>query len=218
MARRSTNPRQASPTNHQAKVFRRRRIIVLVVLALLIWGIWAGVSAAVSAISGALGLAPTPGASGVSANGNNAAATPGVPTACKSGTVGVQAFIGDGKVPKNVFGAKANPFIWFNLTNNSGVACTVNAGTNQQAYKITSGNELIWTSRDCVPFNGTDAEILLQPGETKTSAASYWEKVHSSTNGCGAKTESPVVTGGASYHLVITVDGNTSNDVQFILN
>ena len=194
---------------NDAAVFRRRRIIVLALAVLLIYGIFVAISAGVSAVSSALGI---------KAPSSTAAATPGKPTTCAKGVVSVQAFIGDGKSPKSTFVASEKPYIWFNLTNNGSVPCYLNVGTNQQSYKITSGSELIWTSRDCIPYNGSDSNVLMPVGETKTSPASYWDKVHSSVNGCGATTESPVVTGGASYHLQITVDGNVSNDVQFILN
>ena len=197
-----------------AKKFRRRRITVLVIAALLIWGIWAGVSAVVSSVNAIFGGKPQTGSS-AAANGTSGSGS--TPTTCLANGIELQVFIGDGKSPKSSFASSETPQLWFTITNTSDKPCYFNVGSRAQNYKITSGAETIWTSADCDRSNDVDSRLLLQPGAVNTSPAGPWEKVHSSSTGCGAN-QSPVIAGGASYHVTATVNGVTSNDVQFILN
>lgn len=101
--------------------------------------------------------------------------------------------------------------------NTSSKPCYFNLGSKVQFFKITSGSEVIWTSQDCDRSQDINARILLQPGVLQSSPVGEWYKVRSSATGCGAD-QKPVVTGGASYHIVAIVNGVTSNDVQFVLN
>ena len=203
----------ATPTHDPelAKKFRRRRITVLVIAALLIWGIWAGVSAVVGAISTAIGSGQVNSTSGpVNADGKT-------PTTCLQNGIEVTVFIGDGKSPKSSFSASETPQLWFNIVNTSGKDCYFNVGSKVQTYKITSGSETIWTSANCDRSQDINFRKLLAPGAVNSSPIGSWEKVRSSSTGCGAGQQT-VVAGGASYHLTVTVNGVTSNDVQFILN
>ena len=194
-----------------AKKYRRRRISSLVILALLVWGIWAGVSTLVGAISNAVTGGQTNSSTApVNADGKT-------PTTCLQSGIEITAFIGDGKAPKSSFSASETPQLWFNIVNTSDKACYFNVGSKVQTYKITSGAETIWTSAACDRSQDTNFRKLLEPGAVNPSPVGAWEKVRSSVTGCGAG-QHPVVAGGASYHLTVTVNGVTSNDVQFILN
>jgi hypothetical protein len=211
----------ASPKQdpEMAKKFRRRRIFVLVILALLIWGVWAGVNAVIASVSGAFGGGQPSQSSAAqpSANSNPGNTNNQTPTTCLPNGIEVNVFVGDGTSPKASFGASENPKLWFNIVNTSSKSCYFNLGSKVQFYKITSGSEVIWTSQDCDRSQDINARILLVPGVLQSSPVGEWYKVRSSSTGCGAD-QKPVVTGGASYHIVAIVNGVNSNDVQFVLN
>ena len=195
--------------------YRNRRIIALVVLALvvvLIWNIVAGIIGFVSGIF-------NPGEAKPAATAS-AAATPGVIADCAPGTVLVQANVGIDSTPTSVFAAKIKPSFSFTLTNTGAVACNFNAGTKVSFFTVTSGKEVIWDNKDCKTRATSDADaiVTLQPNVPMASPPSTWDRVYSSSKGCDATTEKAVAGGGASYHLVATVNGVKSPDVQFILN
>lgn len=94
--------------------------------------------------------------------------------------------------------------------------CTIQAGTDVQEYKITSGEETIWDSKDC-QTDKTPSVVTLQPGVPQSPKSITWDRTRSSPDTCTA-TREPVVAGGASYHLVVTIGDLVSTDKQFILN
>ena len=135
-------------------------------------------------------------------------------------SVTVQANVGVDTTPQSVFAAKVKPSFWFTLTNTGAVACNFNAGTKVSFFTVTSGSEVIWDNKDCKTRATSDADYILalQPASPVAASPSTWERVYSSSTGCDATTEKAVAGGGASYHLVATVNGIKSADVQFILN
>lgn len=109
-----------------------------------------------------------------------------------------------------------NPLISLTVTNTGTVPCTVNAGTTQQEYLITSGSELYWSSKDC-QTGAVDAPVILEPNVPQSTNPIAWDRTRSSPTSCDS--ERPAVpAGGASYHLNINLGELKSNDVQFILN
>jgi hypothetical protein len=138
---------------------------------------------------------------------------------CPPGTVSVMAQVGDSAgVLMNRFSADQTPHIWFTLTNTNSVDCKFNVGAQVQYFTIKSGDQQLWTSRQCDREGLTDSEISLKAGQTISSPVRPWEKVVSSSTGCGSEQES-VVTGGSSYHVEAEVNGELSkNDQQFILD
>lgn len=200
-------PQQLSP-----EVYRRRRIVVGAILAILLaLVIWIIVSIA-NFIGGFFNHSsdakPSASAS-VSANPN---------AACPTGAVTVIAGIGNASLQSsNSFAANESPYLWFQLTNNSSSPCTFDAGSAVSFYKITSGSTLVWDSHQCDRSQDASTPVVLQPGVTVSSQPSAWMKVFSSATGCSTGQKS-VPTKGASYHLTATVNGVTSSDVQFMLN
>ena len=145
---------------------------------------------------------------------------------CLPGTVNVTAEIGDaeGEVDFD-FNPTELPHMWYTVTNNSGVDCKFNVGSAVTFFEITSGNELIWTNRDCDRSEDTNEIGVLRAGATLASPPRPWEKVRSSGTGCGAG-QADVITGGASYFLSVEVNGVLSkedaseaadSDPQFLL-
>jgi hypothetical protein len=201
---------RVSPTT-----YRNRRIVALAVLAVvvvIIWNVVAGIVGFVSGVFHPASATPTPTAT--------ASATPGAVTACAPGSVVVQAVVGNGTAPQATFAAKEKPYLSYILTNMGSVDCTFNASVDVTFMKITSGSELIWNNGDCLSRKtaSTPITILLKPGVPNPSTPDYWERVYSSSTGCNAKTEKPVIAGGASYKLTVTVNNVVSAPVQFILN
>ena len=206
----SQTPRTLSPA-----VYRRRRIGAALVLAILVGLAWAGVNA----VGSWLGATPVPEEVTLPEGVNESSVVVEAGQPCPPGTVSVMAQVGDSAgALMNRFSADQTPHIWFVLTNTNSVDCTFNVGAKVQYFTIKSGDQQIWTSRQCSREALTDNELLLTAGQTINSPASPWEKVFSSPSGCGVD-QAPVVTGGASYHVEAEVNGElSSNDQQFVLD
>ena len=196
-------------------VYRRRRIATALVLAVIVGLVWAGVNAVGSWIGASSTPEPTPLPEGL--NESSVVVEAGEP--CPPGTVSVMAQVGDSQgALMNKFSADQTPHIWFTLTNTNSVDCKFNVGAKVQYFTIKSGDQQIWTSRQCNREGLTDSEIVLKAAQTSASPVQPWEKVSSSSTGCGPEQEA-VVTGGASYHVEVEVNGELSNnDQQFVLD
>lgn len=183
-----------------ARTFLIRRIIVLGLLVAIIWGVVAGVGALFGAIGNFFNPATT--------------ITAGAP--CAPGTVSVTAIVGDAAGEKLSFEGSERPQLWFRITNNGKVACKFNAGARVQFYKITSGEDAIWTSRDCPRAGLGDMEVLLKAGESKESGKNEWYRVRSSSSGCG---DGQIPVDAGAYKLYVEVNGVLSDNLeQFLLN
>lgn len=191
-------------------MYRRRRITVAVGLVVVITLAVMGINAVVGFVNGIFNPAGAATATPVATGDPNAACQPGVVT--------VIAGVGDQNMnDMNSFAAADTPYLWFKLTNNSTSPCTFDAGTIGSFFQITSGSTVIWDSHDCDRSQDASAPIVLQPGATVSSPVSSWMKVYSSSTGCSTG-QKAVPAKGASYHLVATVNGVASSDVQFMLN
>lgn len=197
------NPVGPQPSN----VYWRRRIVVgLAVLAVIV-------------IILLIFFQPKGQPSATPPTGNPTAATstpattpPKDPSAaCAPAVIDVKA-----ATDKTSYAAGENPQITLTLTNKGAAACTINAGTSQQEYLITSGSEQYWNSKDC-QSTPADAPVILEPNQPKSTAPIAWDRTRSSPSTCTA-TRAPVPAGGASYHLNINLGTLKSNDVQFSLN
>jgi hypothetical protein len=195
--------------------YRNRRIIALVVLAVVVTIVWNVVAGIVGFFAGVFG-----GGEAKSNTSASAPATPGAVGDCAPGTVIVQANVGIDSTPSTVFAANVKPSFWFTVTNTGTETCNFNAGTKVSFLTVTSGEEVIWDNEDCKTraTSDTDYILALEPGVPMAANPSTWERVRSSSTGCDATTEQAVTGGGASYHLVATVNGVKSESVQFILN
>ena len=196
-------------------VYRRRRIATALILAVIVGLVWAGVNAVGSWIGASSTPDPTPLPEGL--NESSVVVEAGEP--CPPGTVSVMAQVGDSQgALMNKFSADQTPHIWFTLTNTNSVDCKFNVGAKVQYFTIKSGDQQIWTSKQCNREGLTDSEIVLKAAQTSASPVQPWEKVSSSSTGCGPEQEA-VVTGGASYHVEVEVNGELSNnDQQFVLD
>ena len=116
-----------------------------------------------------------------------------------------------------VYPAGQQPLLSLTLLNTGTTACTLQAGSDVQSYVITSGSDRIWASTDCQE-PGVPAEVTLQPGEPLPSTPFAWSRTRSSADDCTAERD-PVVAGGATYRLSVSVDEfESADDRPFILN
>lgn len=112
--------------------------------------------------------------------------------------------------------AGVNPVLSFTLKSLMTAPCQLSVATDIQEFKVTSGDELIWDSKDC-QTDSTPGTVVLQPGVPKAGPPITWDRTRSATDTCDIARD-PVVAEGASYHLTVTVGDLTStNSRQFLL-
>ncbi|MET0725565.1 MAG: hypothetical protein ABWY36_04385 [Leifsonia sp.] len=196
-----------------SKVYWRRRLIVglgllAVIVAIILIVVRPGSSSGEPNDQGA--PAPTSAAEDATSIPTDAASADGA--ACKDADVAVSAI-----TDSNTYDAAGLPQLSMSVTNTGSKDCVLNAGTSQQVFTITSGEEVYWLSTDC-QTDPVDTEVTLKPGVALTSAAPItWDRTRSSVDTCDAARE-PVPAGGASYHLTVTIGDVTSEPTQFLLN
>lgn len=205
----------SSPSEKQ--IYARRRLLALIALLLAVAVIWLG-SAGISGLLDATSeeiveQEPTEMVE------PEAGSTSAEPIACPPGSVMAEAYIGDEEGTRQSFGSDETPLIWYSLTNLGPVPCVFNAGARVTFFTITSGEETIWDSQHCNRQGDTDLSVLLQPNVPFLAEKAPWLKVRSAEGeGCG-ENQPKVITGGASYHLKVKVNGEISaNRQQFLLN
>jgi hypothetical protein len=109
-----------------------------------------------------------------------------------------------------------NPMISFTITNIGPVACTMNVGSTVQEFRITSGSELYWTSKDC-QTGAVDAPTVLEPNVAQSTTPIPWDRTRSSKTTCTSD-RNKVPAAGASYHLQVVVgDIKSQGTKQFVL-
>lgn len=110
-----------------------------------------------------------------------------------------------------------NPQLSLVIKSTATTPCTIEAGSDVQVFKITSGDELIWQSTDCQVDPQPQVQ-LLNPGVPVSSASLEWDRTRSSPDTCGQQRD-PVIAEGASYHLSVSVgDIESKSTKQFLLN
>ena len=199
----------------QEQIFRRRRALAVIALALLvslIWGIPQLFRGPASDV-----LVPDDSAQPI---GNVAECAPGVVT--------IEVMIGriietaaDGTQNKetlNSFGVETLPALWYKITNNSQSDCSFNVGPRVTFFTISSGDQTFWSSKDCNREGLEDAIVNLAAGQTLEAKASEWERSYSSQNGCNLEGNDAVPAAGATYKVRVEVNGVLSQEKRFILN
>ena len=174
--------KQVRSTRPSAKVYRRRRLAVLVA-GLLVIGllVWAGI-----ALASALRPKAEPDAPAQAAASSTAPAEPKNtapveepkegPSVCAEGDVSVVA-----TTEQATHGPSQNPLLVMTIKNTGASECTVNVGTSQQEFTVMSGADRIFSTADCLA-DPSDMEITMKPGGSE-SARFTWERVRSAP-GC----------------------------------
>ena len=142
---------------------------------------------------------------------------PTEPTAVDGDPCSPEKILVEAITDKSAYEAAEQPQLSVTITNTGKNICVLNAGTAQQVFTITSGDELYWTSTDC-QVDPIDAEVSLTPGTPISSAVPIvWDRTRSSPETCAGPRET-VPAGGASYHLSVSVDSfESAESKQFQL-
>ena len=202
------------PTEQQ--IFRRRRALALLVLALLVSVIW-GIPQLFSGQSASDIIDSNEASSDVSSLED-----------CAPGVVSIEVMVGkinetnsDGSQSREVlnnFDAGTMPALWYQITNKGTVDCKFNVGPRVTFYTISSGDQTYWSSKDCNREGLQDTFVSLKANQTMEAIASEWEKSYSSENGCGLEGNDPVPAAGATYKIRVEVSGVLSEEKRFVLN
>lgn len=104
------------------------------------------------------------------------------------------------------------------LTNTGSVACTMDVGTSQQRFVITSGKDVWWRSTDC-QSEPSSLVVTLAAGQTVESAEPLvWDRTRSDVATCDSQSRPHARGGGAAYHLKVEVgDVKSDGTAQFFL-
>ena len=204
-----------------ASVYWRRRLVVglgllavILIVVLIIVRPGSGAQTPTPAPSGSpsAGASPSPDPSAVAGTGADAdAGASSDAVACDPTKLTLNPV-----TDATEYQADGTPQLWFSVTSTMTEPCTLSVGSDVQEYRITSGEELIWSSRDCQK-DPVAATTVLQPGVPKEGPHLTWDRTRSSTDTCEGPRD-PVTAGGASYHLEVSIgDVDSQESHQFLL-
>ncbi|MDP3207544.1 MAG: hypothetical protein Q8M65_00205 [Rhodoglobus sp.] len=116
----------------------------------------------------------------------------------------------------NSYDAGVLPNLSFTLLSLMAEDCIIEAGSDLQEFRITSGDELIWSSKDC-QTGEVPATTILKRGTPLQGPSLTWDRTRSATDTCDIARD-PVIANGSSYHLQVIIGELTSaNSTQFLL-
>lgn len=116
-------------------------------------------------------------------------------------------------VDKPSYGPDEKPILTLRVTNAGLAPCDINVGTSQMEYVITSGDDIIFNSRNC-QLDPDDLVKNLAPGASE-SANLVWA-VNRNAPDCAPMSSQPG-RDGATYVLVATLGKWSSERVSFTL-
>jgi hypothetical protein len=199
-----------------ASVYWRRRFVVLglpliLVAVLVFFLVNRGGPSEAAALGGATTPAPTPthvptpaptGSPATTAPPRNGGiadcAAPGLTVAITPDAVSVP--------------AGTTPTFTVTIKNAGNTQCVVDAGELQREVVIVSGNDRVWSSKDCAPAGSSARTLLLTPGMTDTSHIA-WNRVRSAP-GCPGGLAAP---NPGTYQATVSLAGTSSGPVVFQL-
>lgn len=194
------------------KVYWRRRLVVGVVLLAVIL-------IAVLIFTRPGGSDPTTAPASTSTSAPAADEGASEPDVTADGTCDPDNIVVEGMTDASTYAPDANPLLTLSVTNTGAAECTMSVGADVQEFIITSGEERIWSSKDCQEASDP-LELPLAAGEPLTSTTPVtWNRTRSDPADCAAENLPKVAGEGASYHLNVIVNGIESADSkQFVLN
>ena len=134
----------------------------------------------------------------------------GTPAPCTAGSVQVEAVM-----DKDNYAQDERPQLSLTLTNSGSSACLLQAGTDVQEYRITSGSDLIWSSKHCQQ-DQQPTEAVLEPGKSVSTTPFEWSRERSDPATCEGE-RTAAVGGGATYVLQVFVGDLQSETNRFVL-
>ena len=206
-------------------MYRRRRLVALLLALLVVAGIVALVLALWRPWQGAPAATGTPSASpSVSTSTSTTApaetaapveeSTPAVeptapaasPTIAACSTSGISVLA---VTDKDTYSAGELPKLSITLSNTSDHPCLINVGTATQSFVITSGTDTWWRSTDC-QSESSDQVVQLEAGQTVSSVTPVvWDRTRSSVDTCGSS-RPPAPAG--YFHLQVSIGGIQAAD------
>lgn len=193
-----------------ARVYWVRRLVVLgipllVVVLLVVWltgrGDDAGATpAAVTSTSAVAPVEPTPS--------TTPSEEPGGVSDCDATTLAVAM-----TATAESFGPGQSPSFSVSITNNGSESCLVDAGEASREIVITSGDDRVWSNRDCIVAGTESRELLLPAGGNDTSQLA-WNRVRSEPT-CPAGLPAP---GSGTYSAQLTLAGAAAAPAVFGLS
>ncbi len=192
-------------------VYRRRRLVVGVLILLVIAGLIAGGIAIGNMLTGgsaeADGTTAAPGQTaqpGDAKDKETASATAQASSTPKSGCDESKVVVGS-STNESVYRAGMNPALTLTVTNNGDKPCKINVGTSQMEFLVTSGDDRVFSSRDC-QAEASDLMKSIEPGQTE-KANFTWERNRTSP-GCKPVETSPK----PGYYVLLTKLGERVSD------
>ncbi len=108
--------------------------------------------------------------------------------------------------------AGATPTFTVTIKNGGNTPCVVDAGELHREVVIVSGNDRVWSSKDCASAKSPARTLLLTPGMTDTSHVA-WNRVRSAP-GCPGNLPAPRP---GTYQATVALAGTSSGSVVFQL-
>ncbi|SFA90885.1 hypothetical protein [Cellulomonas marina] len=217
-----------------AHVYRRRRAVALVVLLALVAAVVVAVVAVVRLLSPDEGAAATDGpaagalvagvaggqasAQGATGDASGAEGAPAAaPSPSPSEISGVPLCTADAlrvaAVPTTTaFPAGTDPTFTLRIENTGDDPCLVDAGDAHREVVLTSGDDRVWSPRDCVP-EGEGSRLLLLAGGSGDEQSLAWDRVRSAPGCPGGQ----ATAGSGTYALTFSVAGATAQPAVFTL-
>ncbi len=134
-----------------------------------------------------------------------------LPAAAPSGVCNEAGIKVSAAVDKAQYAAGVDPKLTLRVTNTGKAPCNINVGTSQMEFKVTSGEDIVFNSRDC-QADSTNLVKGLQPGASET--ASFTWKRNRSAAGCAKVTATP---GPGTYVFMATLGKWSSGKTVFAL-
>ena len=125
---------------------------------------------------------------------------------CADGDIKVSA-----ATDKKSYGAGENPVLILKIKNTGDVPCTMNVGTSQQEFVVTSGSDRIYSTRDCQK-DAEDIKLKLEKGKEE-NARFTWNRVRSLPE-CQPISAKPLP---GTYKLKVSLGSNESEPAAFLL-
>jgi hypothetical protein len=110
------------------------------------------------------------------------------------------------------FAPTVNPVLTATVTNVGDVPCTVDAGDATREVLISSGEDRVWSTKDCATEETASRQLLLKAGGADAVPVE-WARVRSA-EGCPADLAAPQ---SGTYQAVATLGELSSQTVVFIL-
>lgn len=200
---------------HGPEVYRRRRIIALIVAILVVGGVGLGL---LNLLNAGDAVEPDPAATAQPTETDPFAGFTARPESESSdGATGPAAMAcGDdleisASTTEETYGGDSEPVLVMTLRNGGDQPCMVNAGTARMNYQVTSGPDTVFDSAHC-QIDGQDRPVELQP-EQEESARLQWDR-HRSVADCA--TQGDQVNPG-TYRLTVALGETRSEGVEFTL-